>query len=76
MFARSVKQILREIGNKNLNLYCHRANGGPYWYFVYDDGDKVFETKTVLVPRLGDLTLNAWIELGEKFVEEIVAKQM
>lgn len=70
MFARSVKQIIQKIGNKNLNLYYDRKTG-PYWYFVYDDGDKIFATRTILVPRLGDLTLNAWIELGQEFVKEV-----
>ncbi len=47
------------------------VKGKEYYYFVFDDG-KRFETLSVMVARLNDLTLAQWIEEGNQFA----AKQL
>lgn len=65
----STRQILSKIGSDKLSLY--RAVGEAYWYFVYDDEDtKIYETHTILTPRLNDLDLDTWIHYGKLFVAE------
>lgn len=40
--------------------------GGEYFYFVFDDGVR-YDTHSVMVPRLNDLTLAQWIDEGKEF---------
>lgn len=76
MKARSSAQIIKKIGCKHLSLY--RDQG--YWYFVYDtfeaaDADRtvprIFECKSVMVPRLNDMELDSWVEEGKAFVKHV-----
>ena len=53
-------RVIAGVGNARLSLH----NGGGYWYFVYDDGGDVYETRSVMVQRLGDMSLDAWIAEG------------
>ena len=39
------KTILDQLAEPNLSLY----KGQGYYYFVYDDGDKVYEERCVMV---------------------------
>lgn len=66
MPAKSAKQILSKIKCENLDL----ARGEGYWYFVYDNGAKVYETETVLCMRLNDMQLDRWVNAGLAFVEK------
>ncbi len=64
------KTILNEINNKNLDLhYDHEYN---YFYFTYSDIDNdIFETRSVHVTRLKDLTFSEWIGKGQDFISDI-----
>lgn len=66
-----VRQILNAI--KEPNLSFHKGEG--YWYFVYDDGEGVYETKSVYSCRLNQLSFEMWIEEGKSFVNSIKAKK-
>lgn len=68
MKARSTSQILKAIGCKHLQLI--RVVGHAYWYFMYGDG-KTYETESVYTPRLSDMELKHWVEIGEDFVRKI-----
>jgi hypothetical protein len=58
MHTRTVTNQLRA---RKLPLELVRGNG--YMYFVYDTGKK-YNTKSIMVPRVGDLTLAEWIKEG------------
>ena len=64
------KTILNEINNKNLDLhYDHEYN---YFYFTYSDIDNdTFETRSVYVTRLKDLTFSEWIAKGHDFISDV-----
>lgn len=62
----TARRILKEIGSPYLALY----NGGDYWYFKFDDGT-FFETQSVMVPRLRDLSLRQWVAEGREFLARI-----
>jgi len=67
MKAKSAKHVVKVIGNKHLNLYPDK----DYWYFTYDDSPRVFETHSVLVPRLSDQTLEEWVDEGRAFCRAV-----
>jgi hypothetical protein len=70
--ARSVKHILREIDCQHLAL--HKGEG--YWYFEYDDpANNIFETLSVYVARLSDLSLDGWISDGCSLVAKVEAQR-
>ena len=62
-------QIIRKIGNPNLTL--HKAFGEHYWYFVYDNGEDLYDTHSVMVATLNDMKLESWVAEGEEFCKEI-----
>lgn len=66
MKTKSTKQVIKAIGSDKLALY----SGKDYWYFVYDDIAKTgrYDSLTVLIPRLGDWSLERWVEEGKDFV--------
>lgn len=69
----TTKQILKEIGCKYLSLY----RGKGYWYFVYDDlsvDATKYDTMSVYVCRLNEMSLDRWIEEGKDFVKEVENK--
>ena len=60
--------IVNAINHPNVGLYKSQ----DCWYFVYDNVDAgIYETRTVYVWRLNELTLDQWIEEGNDFVEEV-----
>lgn len=65
MKARSARQIINKIGCPFLHLY----QGEGYWYFEYDDGDKVFETKSVMVMYLNSMDIDQWVADGKALVQ-------
>jgi len=69
MQARSTAQILKIIGCKHLELV--KVNGSGYWYFKFDDGHS-YETESVYTPKLSDMTVLQWVEVGAAFVKECV----
>lgn len=48
------------------NLILRKGEG--YFYFVYSDGNQ-FETKSVMVYRLNELTETQWIKEANRFLE-------
>jgi hypothetical protein len=62
--------VLKAIGEPRLKLVA----GKGYWYFVFDDTGKLYDTHTVFVMRLSDLPLERWIEEGKDFVQEMKAR--
>ena len=62
----TTRRILKEIGSPYLALY----NGGGYWYFAFHDGVE-FETHSVMVLRLRDLSLRQWVAEGREFLARI-----
>lgn len=67
MKARSARQIINKIGCPFLHLY----QGEGYWYFEYDDGDKVFETKSVMVMYLNSMDIDQWVAEGRALLKTV-----
>mgnify|MGYP003612244471 CR=1 FL=1 len=65
----TVKMILKHIGESNLSLY----KGQGYYYFVYDDGDKVYEERCVMVNVMNHLSLDSWVYEGKRLVDFVKA---
>jgi hypothetical protein len=60
--------VTRAIGDPRLNL----IGGNGYWYFVFDDiPTGLYDTHSVYVMRLRDMTLERWIEEGTDFVDKM-----
>lgn len=53
---------------KKLDSNLTLRKGEGYFYFVYSDGDR-FETKSVMVYRLNELTETQWIKEANRFLE-------
>lgn len=65
--AISSKAILKAIGCDKLSLV--RVPGDGYWYFAYDAIESNFyETESIYVMRLNDMSLERWVEYGVSFV--------
>ncbi len=62
-----IKTILDKIAEPNLSLY----KGQGYYYFVYDDGDKVYEEMAVMLNVLNHLSLESWVYEGECLVDSV-----
>lgn len=61
----TAKVIIKAIGNDKLELVA----GEGYWYFSYwDESANIYETHSVYVYRLKDLSLDAWIQEGKSFL--------
>jgi len=61
-------QIIKKIGNPHLKLYA----GEGYFYFVYDNTDpNQWDDHSVYVYRLHDLSLNQWVDEGNRFLKEV-----
>lgn len=63
--------ILILIGCPQLDLIkVNSINGtGGYWYFEFDTGNK-YETESVMVPKLKDMSIDAWVAIGKEFVNK------
>lgn len=60
---------LRTVNNvfSAAKLPLELVRGEGYFYFVFDDGGKNYETLSVMVYRLNDLPLARWVEEGKQF---------
>lgn len=60
---------LRTVNNvfSAAKLPLELVKGKGYFYFVFDDGGKNYETLSVMVYRLNDLPLERWVEEGKQF---------
>jgi outer membrane protein assembly factor BamE (lipoprotein component of BamABCDE complex) len=66
MSKRITKQtVIRTMGKPHMEL----VPGNGYWYFVFDDS-KRYDTHSVYVARINDLTLDIWTNEGNAFYEK------
>nr|WP_313631925.1 hypothetical protein [Brevundimonas naejangsanensis] len=48
------------------------VRGQGYWYFTYvDEGRGLYDSHTVMVPRLSDHDLTRWVQEGQSFIEMV-----
>ena len=67
----SVRKILQEVGDDHLQLHP----GKGYWYFVYDDtAAAIYDSRSIMVMRLSDLTFDRWLEEARDFVAHVTTK--
>jgi hypothetical protein len=68
MSAKGYIVQLRTVNNvfRASKLPVELVKGKGYLYFVFDDG-KRYDTLSVMVPRLNDLTLDRWVAEGKEF---------
>jgi len=57
------KRIQKVLGTTQMEL----VKGDGYLYFVYDDGGKGYDTRSVMVPYLKDLPLARWVDEAKDF---------
>lgn len=50
--------------------YVKLHKGDGYFYFSFDD-NVTYETESVMVYRLNDLSLDQWISAGRDFINEV-----
>lgn len=69
--ARTVAQVLKAVGCDKLDL----VRGGGYLYFVYDDKARnVWETESVYVCYLNQLSVEQWVDMGKAFVNRVTVE--
>jgi len=68
----TTKMVLKAINHPLVTL--HRVVGQGYWYFCYDDQDKVYETQSVYTPRLSDMTVDQWTAYAYDLIKECEGK--
>lgn len=73
MSSKGYNVQLRTVNNvfSASKLPVELVKGKDYLYFIFDDG-KRYNTLSIMVPRLNDLTLAQWVDEGKQFA----AKQM
>ena len=72
--AISVKQILKAIDCKCLDLYKNAGDG--YWIFQYDDVENdIFATRSIMTTYLKGTSKEEWIREGKDFVEAVIEVQ-
>jgi hypothetical protein len=49
------------------------VKGKDYLYLIFDDGTR-YDTLSIMVPRLNDLTLAQWVEEGKQFAAKMESK--
>jgi hypothetical protein len=59
--------------NKKFDQRITINKGNGYFYFIFDDG-KSFESESIYVHKLNNLTETQWIDLYSDFVNKIVTK--
>lgn len=62
-----MNRITKKLQAAGLPLELVRGEG--YCYLVFEEGNK-FETRSVCVPRISDLSVESWLLEGRQFVEE------
>lgn len=68
----TTKKILKEIGCDKLDLWKAGEGDRGYWVFQYDDPAlKIYDTSSIMTPRLSDMTLEQWVTEGKGFVEHM-----
>lgn len=67
------KAILKQVGSPYLDLHIvPDAGGGRYVYFEYDAPAAFkYDTRSVMVPRLSDMSIEQWVAEGKALVAEM-----
>lgn len=68
----STANVTRRLKAEGLPVELVRGEG--YHYFIFDDGER-YDSKSIMCPRYGDLTLAQWLEEGRTFAREVDASQ-
>jgi hypothetical protein len=67
--VKSINKVFKEDG-----LPVELVKGEGYFYYIFNEPrDSVYETRSVYVYRLSDLTKQHWIDEGRMFALETVA---
>ena len=66
---RTINRILRE-EYPNIEL----VKGKGYFYFIFDDGGKKYETLSVMVYALNQMSLERWLSDGRDFIKQCEAE--
>ena len=64
---KTVNKAIQSTVTPNMEL----VQGEGYMYLVYDNGS-IYETKSIMVPRLNDLILDDYLEEAESFFKAIL----
>jgi hypothetical protein len=66
------RAVEKAIGDDRLTLQKYEAGSGSYWYFVFDDLDAGgdYRDQSEYTPRLSDMPLERWVEIGKRFLKE------
>lgn len=68
------KRFALKTVNKQLPKNVELVKGDGYHYFVYDDGDKIFETESVMEHFLTNMPLERWVTDGKNFANKVEEK--
>lgn len=61
-------RILKRVGDPALKLYREKSG---YWYFAFDVPEQnTFETESVMVSQLSDMSEDVWVNIGICFAAE------
>lgn len=70
--ATQLRTINRVLSGENPNIELVKGEG--YFYFIYDDGDKNYETLSVMVYGLNMQSLDRWLSDGREFIKKCEAE--
>ena len=68
-----LRTLNKELAKINANLELEKGDG--YFYFVFDcdcPGNQIWETHSIYVNNLNQLTLDQWIEEANQFVDKVL----
>lgn len=71
--ALSASKILKKIKVKD-GIKFELVRGEGYWYFVYDNGDDIYETHSVYCMYLSQMSDIKWIDEGRSFVKKMESR--
>lgn len=55
---------------RDVDAHLELVKGDGYCYWVYDAAEaNIFETESVYVPRISDLTVSAWLDHARDLVD-------
>ena len=69
--TRSKSQILKAVNHPHLDMHYASGQEGGYWYFIYDDGGKIYETHSIFVMRLNWMELERWVSDAKEFIKSV-----
>lgn len=63
----TIKAIEKAIGDERIEL----IKGDGYYWFAFDNEREIYETHSVYVNRLNDLTLETWLYEAEVLMKKV-----